>query len=91
MLVMVHLLDTGQLQITVLNFSGQSVAGSVRSEYLAPGAAVIDMFTNNVVTEVDHEHSFAVSLEPHQGMSLLTVRPPPEADHSGGGWPHARS
>jgi hypothetical protein len=52
---------------------------------------VIDMFTNNVVTEVDHEHSFAVSLEPHQGMSLLTVRPPPEADHSGGGWPHARS
>jgi hypothetical protein len=25
-----------------------------------------------VIAEVDHEHSFAVSLEPHQGLSLLT-------------------
>jgi trehalose synthase len=81
MLVMVHLLDTSQVQVTVLNFSGQPAAGSVTSEHLAPGAAMIDMFTNQVVAEIDHEHSFAVSLEPHQGMSLLSVRPPPQADH----------
>jgi trehalose synthase len=73
MLVMVHLLDTRQPQVTVLNFSGQSVAGSAKSEFLAPGAAVVDMFTGQVIAEVDSEHAFAVSLGPHQGMSLLTV------------------
>jgi hypothetical protein len=73
MLVMVHRLDTRQLQVTVLNFSSQSIAGSVKSEHLPPGAAVIDMFTEQVIAEVDHDHSFAVPLEPHQGMSLLTI------------------
>jgi len=72
MLVMVHRLDTRQLQVTVLNFSSQSIAGSVKSQHLAPGRAVIDMFTEQVVAEVDHDHTFAVSLEPHQGVSLLT-------------------
>ena len=73
MLVMVHLLDTGQLQVTVLNFSSRSIAGRVKSEHLAPGAAVIDMCTDQVIDEVDPEQSFGVSLEPHQGMALLTV------------------
>jgi hypothetical protein len=73
MLVMVHLLDPRQIQVTVLNFSGQPIAGSVKSEHLPPGATVIDMSTNHVIAGVDHEHTFAVSLEPHQGMSLLTV------------------
>jgi trehalose synthase len=73
MLVMVHLLDTRQLQVTVLNFSSQSIAGSVKSEHLPPGAAVIDMSTDQAIAEVDHDHTFAVSLEPHQGMSLLTI------------------
>ena len=78
MLVMVHLLDTRQLQVTVLNFSSRSIAGSVRSEHLPPGAAVIDMVTDQVIAEVDHDHAFAVSLEPHQGMSLLAT--PARAD-----------
>ena len=73
MLVMVHLLDTGRLQVTVLNFSNRSIAGRVKSEHLAPGAAVIDMCTDQVIAEVDPEQAFAVSLEPHQGMALLTV------------------
>jgi trehalose synthase len=73
MLVMVHLLDIGQLQVTVLNFSNRSVAGSVKSEHLPPGAAVIDLSTDQVIAEVDPEQTFAVSLEPHQGMALLTV------------------
>ena len=73
MLVMVHLLDSTQLQVTVLNFANHSMVGSVRSEHLATGAAVIDMFTDQVIAEVDSEHTFAVSLEPHQGMSLLTI------------------
>jgi trehalose synthase len=73
MLMMVHLLHTRQLQVTVLNFSGQPVAGSVGSEHLPPGAAVIDMSTDQLIAKVDHDHTFAVSLEPHQGMSLLTI------------------
>jgi trehalose synthase len=73
MLVMVHLLDTTQLQLTVLNFSPQPIAGSVTSRQLAPGGAVIDMFTDQVIAEVDHEHTIAVSLEPHQGLSLVTT------------------
>jgi hypothetical protein len=72
MLVMVHRLDTGQLQVTVLNFSDRPIAGSVRSQHLPPDAAVVDMRTGQVIAEVDHGHTFAVSLEPHQGMSLLT-------------------
>ena len=80
MLVMVHLLATRQLQVTVLNFANQAIAGRVRSEHLAPGAAVIDMFTDQVIAEVDPHHTFAVSLEPHQGMSLLTL-PATTSDH----------
>jgi hypothetical protein len=37
MLVMVHLLETRQLQVNVLNFSNRSIAGRVKSEHLAPG------------------------------------------------------
>jgi trehalose synthase len=81
MLVMVHLLDTSQIQVTALNFSSQPITGSVTSQHLAPGAAVIDMFTDQVIAEIDHEHTFAVSLEPHQGMSLLTVPIQPQARH----------
>jgi trehalose synthase len=72
MLVMVHQLDTRQFQVTVLNFSSQPIAGSVTSQHLAPGAGVIDMVTDQVIAEVDHEHTFAVWLEPHQGLSLVT-------------------
>ena len=73
MLVMAHQLDTRQLQVTVLNFSSRSIAGRVTSDHLTPGAAVIDMCTDQVIAGVDHEHTFAVFLEPHQGMALLTA------------------
>jgi trehalose synthase len=94
MLVMVHLLDTRQLQVTVLNFSNQSIAGRVKSEHLAPGAAVIDMCTDQVIGEVGPDHAFAVSLEPHQGMSLLTTPantpvPPPATQPTMRGRPPA--
>jgi hypothetical protein len=57
----------------VLNFSSRSIAGRVKSGHLAPGAAVIDMVSDQVIAEVDQEQTFAVSLQPHQGMSLLAV------------------
>jgi trehalose synthase len=78
MLVMVHRLHTRQLQVTVLNFSSRPIAGSVKSQHLPPGAAVIDMVSDRVVAEVDHDHTFAVWLEPHQGRSLVTDPAPPQ-------------
>jgi len=73
MLVMVHLLDTGRAQVSVLNFSSRSIAGRVESEHLSPAGEMIDMFTEQVIAAVDHQRGFAVSLGPHQGMSLLAV------------------
>ena len=31
-----------------------------------------------MIAQVDHEHTFAVSLEPHQGLSLVTDPAPPQ-------------
>jgi trehalose synthase len=73
MLVMVHRLDTGQVQVSVLNFAGRTVAGRVESKHLPAGGRVIDMFTDQVIAEVDHDCGFAVSLQPHQGISVLAV------------------
>jgi hypothetical protein len=70
---MVHQLESGRIQLTVLNFSSRSVAASVTSEHLTPGDAVLDMLTDHVFAEVDQDRTFTVSLEPHQGMPLLTV------------------
>ncbi|MBW0120819.1 maltose alpha-D-glucosyltransferase [Pseudonocardia oceani] len=72
LLVMVHrLAGPGQLHLTVLNFSGEPVSGTVRSEHLVPGAVVTDMFTDRTVGTVDDLHAFSVDMEPHQGHSLL--------------------
>ncbi len=81
LLVMVHLLDGGHTQVTVLNFANRPVAGAVTSAHLPPGRRVIDMFTDRIIADVDPRHSFPVSLEPHQGMSLLI--PSPSTPHAG--------
>jgi trehalose synthase len=72
MLVMVHQLDDPNLlQLTVLNFANEQVAGTVRSKKLPPGARVSDMFTGEEVGVVDDLNSFAIELPPHHGASLL--------------------
>jgi trehalose synthase len=70
-LVMVHRLDAETLQITVLNFSGEQISGSVRSEHLPAGATVTDMFTDEQIATVDDLHSFGLALEGYAGTSLL--------------------
>jgi maltose alpha-D-glucosyltransferase/alpha-amylase len=69
-LVMIHRLADESLQITVLNFGGETIAGSVRSEHLPPGAAVMDMFTGEEIGTVDDLHSFMLVLAPYRGTSL---------------------
>ncbi|MEH3138014.1 MAG: maltose alpha-D-glucosyltransferase [Mycolicibacterium neoaurum] len=76
MLVMVHQLDDPhQLQLTVLNFANEEIAGTVRSEFLPPQAVVTDMFSGKTLAHVDDLHSFPVEMPPHHGMSLLVELP----------------
>lgn len=80
MLVMVHQLEEpDHLQVTVLNFSDQVLFGSVRSEYFTPRHMVVDMFSDQVFSEVDDLKTFSVALAGHQGLSLL-VRPRTDDD-----------
>jgi hypothetical protein len=76
MLVLVHqLLEPGQLQLTVLNFAAEPIAGTVRSAALPPGGQVCDMFTNEPFGTVDDLQSFGVEIPAHHGMSLLVRTP----------------
>jgi trehalose synthase len=70
-LVMVHRLADETLQVTVLNFSGEEITGSIRSEHLPAGATVVDMFTDEMVATVDDLHSFPLVLGPYRGTSLI--------------------
>jgi trehalose synthase len=80
MLVLVHqLADERQYQLTVLNFAGEEVSGTVRSEKLPASSTVSDMFTGKALATVDDLHSFSVDLPAYHGMSLL-VEAPVEAD-----------
>jgi trehalose synthase len=74
MLVMVHALDTG-IQVTALNFSSAPVTATAVSDHLTVGSSVTDMLTNEKLPEVREEHSLRLSLQPHQGLSLLLSPP----------------
>ena len=49
-----------------------------------PGSVIVDMATDEEVGEVDDLHSFAISLEPYEGRSLLVLCP---GDHLVDGHP----
>jgi hypothetical protein len=74
MLVMVHQLNDAE-QLTVLNFSAEPISGTVRSEQLVPGSLLVDMFTDEELGEVDNLNSLTISLQPHEGKSLLVMCP----------------
>jgi trehalose synthase len=61
-------------QVTVLNFSEATIFGHVRSDHLQPSSVVVDMFTNEIIGEVDDLNTFSVALSGFEGMSLL-IRP----------------
>jgi hypothetical protein len=69
-LVLVHRLADETLQLTVLNFSGEEISGSVRSEHLPAGARVENMVTDEERGIVVDLHRFALTLAPYQGTSL---------------------
>ena len=71
MLVMVHLLGTGQIQVTALNFSRTTIFGSVMSDHLPIGGAVTDAFTDQQIGTVDQARTFPILLDAHQGRALI--------------------
>ena len=79
LLVMVHRLDSGLVQVTALNFSNHPISERVVSEHLPPGADVIDMLSERRLGTVDQWRTFPIGLSPHQGMSLL-IADKPEGD-----------
>jgi trehalose synthase len=90
MLVMVHRLGDGNLQITALNFAGTPIMGTVRSEHLPPGSDVVDMFAGEKIAQVDDLNSFSLALEAFEGRPLFVCpAPPDDADGADGGSPAA--
>ncbi|ERG65363.1 trehalose synthase [Agrococcus pavilionensis RW1] len=86
MLVLVHRLDDGKpdaddapIQVTVLNFSGEGVDGTVHSEALPTQHAVIDAATGEGIGHVDDLQSFSVRLPPYGGL-FLTLEPVGQED-----------
>ncbi|GAA4657529.1 maltose alpha-D-glucosyltransferase [Kineococcus glutinatus] len=86
MLVMVHRLDDGDatradapVQVTVLNFTGETIEGTVHSEAFTPRLAVVDASTGGEIGWVDDLQSFGVWLGPYAGLFLL-LRPPTGED-----------
>ena len=75
LLVLVHALPMNGVQVTVLNFAREAVAGSVQSEFFPPGAAVVDSMTGDQIGDVDNLHAFGMALNGLQGMSLLIESP----------------
>ena len=55
----------------MLNFGSDPIVGTINSTHLEPGSVVVDMFTDEVVGEVDDLHSFSIALDGHQGRSLF--------------------
>ncbi len=78
MLVMVHRLDGGHperadatLQVTVLNFTSEPIAGTVHSETFRPRMAVLDATSGGEIGFVDDLQSFGIWLGAYGGVFLL--------------------
>ncbi|NYF16672.1 trehalose synthase [Microbacterium sp. AK009] len=86
MLVLVHRLDDGAhdadapLQVTVLNFAGEPVEGTVRSKQLERRSEVRDAATGEVIGHVDDLQSFTVSLPAYGAIFLLLEPGEPDED-----------
>lgn len=70
LLAMIHRLDGGRIQLTVLNFAARPATGWFASPHLPANATVTDLSTGAPAGEIDAEHTVAVSLGPHGGLCL---------------------
>ncbi|HET7899880.1 MAG TPA: hypothetical protein VFL59_01750, partial [Candidatus Nanopelagicales bacterium] len=68
---LVHLLPSGALELTALNFGQTAVTASFASPNLAPGARLIDAATGADVSVVDELGVTTLPLEPLGALALL--------------------
>jgi trehalose synthase len=71
LLAMIHHLDDGRLQATLLNFSARTVEAEVNSAFLPPGAEVTDASTRHAIGRVSAERSFRLTMQAHEGLFAL--------------------
>jgi trehalose synthase len=71
LLAMVQRTSTDEMAVTVLNFSAETVTGSVNSTHLEIGAAARDAFSGDQVGTVDEHHGFPLHLRARQGTLIL--------------------
>jgi hypothetical protein len=64
-------MEDARIQVTVLNFTGETIEGTVRSEALTPRRTVYDATTGEEIGRVDDLQSFTVRLAPYAGLCLL--------------------
>jgi trehalose synthase len=74
LLVMIHRLPSEHIQATALNFSSRHISGRARSEYLAGGDEVTDLWNDRLIGQIEADRSIRVDLAPHAGASLLITR-----------------
>ncbi|WP_328471979.1 maltose alpha-D-glucosyltransferase [Actinoplanes sp. NBC_00393] len=70
LLAMIHQLDGGRIQATVLNFAPHPVTGHFTSAHLPAGTELLDMATNRLITVVDAANTAHVTVAAHDGLSL---------------------
>lgn len=73
-LTMVHLTESGDILVTVLNFSNRPVTTRVRSSHLPPNFAVIDVESGRELAKTDQASSFELTLDNFAGY-LLKISP----------------
>ena len=71
LLAMIHQLDGGRLQITLLNFSPRAGAADVTAQCLPPGAQVVDVNRLRPIGRVSPARSFRVGMQPYEGLCAL--------------------
>lgn len=71
LLVMVHRLETGEIQITVLNFGDKAVEAVISTQYLKHGDHVIEVPSEDRVATVEKAGEFVLSIQPFEGRALL--------------------
>jgi maltose alpha-D-glucosyltransferase/alpha-amylase len=71
LLVMVHRLNNGKIQATVLNFSTKPIATNIHSYYFEPGNQATDLFKNTNIGIVGKDKELYVEVEPLGGLCLL--------------------
>jgi trehalose synthase len=75
LLALVQRTATGQLAVTALNFSTDTVTTSIRSDHFTRDCVVIDAFTEEVSGTVGRDQDIAITLPAHEGTLLILETP----------------